>query len=197
VFAGAVYGQEVPRLSFQLGAGFTEPVGGTGRNLDTGWNVGTGVGFNFSQWVGVMVQADYNQMGINSATLGSIGFPGGDVHVFSATLDPIVHLTPRGHFDLYAIGGGGFYQETQEFTAPTTTTLTGFNPFFGFYQAAIPTTTVLSSYTINKPGVNVGAGIAFGTKWHGKLFAEARYHRIFVNSSTRVDYVPITFGFRW
>jgi hypothetical protein len=30
--------------------------------------------------------------GINGATLGTSGFPGGDIHVFSATVDPIVHL---------------------------------------------------------------------------------------------------------
>jgi hypothetical protein len=26
--------------------------------------------------------------------LNNLGYPGGDVHVFSATLDPIVHLHP-------------------------------------------------------------------------------------------------------
>lgn len=33
------------------------------------------------------LQLGYNSMGINSATWNSLGFPGGDVHVFSATLD--------------------------------------------------------------------------------------------------------------
>jgi hypothetical protein len=197
VLAGTVNAQEVPRFTFQVGSGFTTPVGGTGRNLDIGWNVGAGVGVNFSQWVGLMVQADYNRMGINSSTLSNIGFPGGDVNIFSATLDPIVHLTPRSHFDLYVIGGGGLYRQTQEFTAPSVATVAGFDPFFGFYQVAVPTTQLLSSYTVNKPGVNVGAGIALGTKWHGKLFAEARYNRIFINSSTRTDYIPVTFGFRF
>jgi hypothetical protein len=36
-----------------------------------------------------------------------------------------------------------------------------------------------------------------GTKWHGKVFAEARYVHIFMNNGTRADYVPVTFGFRW
>jgi hypothetical protein len=195
--AGALNAQEVPRLAFQVGAGFTNPVGGTGRNLDIGWNTGIGVGVNFSQWVGLMVQADYNRMGVNSGALNTIGFPGGDVNVFSATLDPIVHLTPRGHFDLYVIGGGGLYRQTQEFTAPSVATLAGYDPFFGFYRASVPTNVLLESYTVNKPGVNVGAGIAMGTKWRGKFFAEARYNRIFINSSTRTDYIPVTFGFRW
>jgi len=189
--------QEFSHFSFDLGGGFTQPVGNTGRHLDEGWNVRGGAGVNFSQYVGAMVQVDYNRFGINGATLNSAGFPGGDVSVFSATLNPIVHLTPRGHFDLYLIGGGGLYHRTQEFTAPGVAAVTGFDPFFGFYQTAIPTTQVLSSYTVNKPGVNGGAGIAFGTKWHGKIFAEARYNRIFMGNNTHTDYIPVTFGYRW
>ena len=189
--------QKAQKFSFELGAGFTQPVGNTGRNLDTGWNVRGGFGYNFSQYVGALVQVDYNRFDINGATLDRVGFPGGNVHVFSATLDPIVHLTPRGRFDIYLIGGGGFYRRTQEFTEPTIGTFTGFDPFFGFYTAAVPATAVVSSYTVNKPGVNGGAGIAFGTKWHGKFFAEARYHRIFMNNYLHTDYVPVSFGYRW
>jgi len=197
LLASLVSAQEVPRFSFDLGGGFTQPVGNTGRHLDEGWNIRGGAGVNFSQYVGAMVQLDYNRFGINGATLNRAGFPDGDVSVFSATLNPIVHLTPRGHFDVYLIGGGGLYHRTQEFTQPGLVAFTGFDPFFGFYQSAIPTTQVLSSYTVNKPGVNGGAGIAFGTKWHGKFFAEARYHRIFMSNDTHTDYIPVSFGFRW
>lgn len=195
--ASVLSAQEVPRFAFDIGGGFTQPVGNTERHLDMGWNIQAGAGFNFSQYVGLMVQTDYNRFGINGATLRSAGFPDGDLSVFSATLDPIVHLTPRSHFDVYLIGGGGLYHRTQEFTQPTITAFTAFDPFFGFYRAAVPTTQVLSSYTVNKPGVNGGLGIALGTKWHGKFFAEARYDRIFMGNDRHTDYVPVTFGFRW
>jgi hypothetical protein len=198
LFAGVVLSaQEVPRFSFDVGGGFTQPVGDTGRQLDAGWNIQGGFGINFSQYIGAMVQLDYNRFGINGATLRSVGFPDGDLNVFSATLDPIVHLTPRSHFDLYLIGGGGVYRRTQEFTQPGVATFTGFNPFFGFYNAAVPTTQILSSYTVNKPGVNGGVGIALGTKWHGKFFAEARYHHIIMSNYQNTDYLPVSFGFRW
>jgi hypothetical protein len=118
--------QEQHLLTVDLGAGFTQPVGNTGRHLDTGWNIRGGVGLNFSQYIGALLQLDYNSMGINSATLARVGFPGGNVNVFSATLDPIVHLTPRGHFDVYLIGGGGLYHRTQEFTRPGVATAIGF-----------------------------------------------------------------------
>jgi hypothetical protein len=188
--------QEHHLLIVDVGAGFTEPVGNTGTHLDTGWNIRGGVGINFSQYIGALLQLDYNSLGINSTTLSKVGFPGGNVNVFSATIDPIVHLTPRGHFDVYLIGGGGLYHRTQQFTQPGVATVVGFDPFFGFYQFGVPTTQILASYSVNKPGVNGGAGIAFGSKWGGKFFAEARYHRIFTSDS-HTDYVPVSFGFRW
>jgi hypothetical protein len=77
------------------------------------------------------------------------------------------------------------------------TTFTGFDPFFGFFSAEVPTTQVLSSYSVNKPGANIGAGIAFGTKWRAKVYAEARYNHIFMSNGQRTDFVPVTFGIRW
>ena len=117
--------------------------------------------------------------------------------VFSATLDPIVHLNPGHHVDVYAIGGGGLFRLEQQFTQPGVATVTGFDPFFGFYNFGVPTTEILSSYSVNKPGIDAGLGFAIGTRWHGKLFAEARYDRIFMSNDRHEDYVPVSFGFRW
>jgi hypothetical protein len=194
---GALSAQEFPRFSFDLGAGFTQPVGNTERNLDRGWNVSAGAGLDFTSYLGAMVHADYTSLGINSGTLNNLGFPGGNVNIFSASLDPIVHLTGHRPVDIYITGGGGLYHVTQEFTQPSTATFTAFDPFFGFYQFSTPSTEILSSYTVNKPGVDIGAGIGLGG-WHGgKFFAEARYHRIFMGNDRHTDYVPVTFGFRW
>lgn len=197
IFVASLSAQEVSRFSFDVGGGFTQPMGDTGRHLDNGWNIQGGIGFNFSPYVGAMIDVGYNSFGINAATLSAIGVPGGDMHVLSATLDPIIHLNPHGHFDIYLTGGGGVYHRTQEFTQPGVATFTGFDPFFGFYPVAVPTNQVLASYTVNKPGVDGGLGIALGTKWHGKIFAEARYNRIFMTNGYHTDYVPVTFGFRW
>lgn len=197
LFALSAIAQETSRFTFGIGGGFTNPVGNSGRRLDEGWNIQGGAGYNFSPYVGALIQLDYNSFGINSATLNNIGVPGGDVHVFSATLDPIVHLTPHHHADVYLIGGGGIYHRNQEFTQPSSATVLGFDPFFGFFPATIPTTQILAQYSVNKPGVNGGMGIAFGNKWKGKFFAEARYHRIFMGNDRHTDYVPVSFGYRW
>ncbi len=189
---GTMSAQEVSHFSFELGGGFTQTVGNTGRYLNDGWNIQGGVGYNFSPYIGVMGELGYTQLGFNGATLGNLGYPGGGVNVLSATIDPIVHLTPRSHFDLYAIGGGGLYHWYQNFSAPTGVV----TPFAtGSFPLVIPNAG--DEYSVNKPGFNAGMGVALGTKWHGKVFAEARYVHIFMNNGERGDYIPVTFGFRW
>jgi hypothetical protein len=196
ILAGSVSAQEFSRFTGDIGAGFTTPVGNTGRNLDEGWNVQGGFGMNFSPYVGAKIDLGFHDLGLSSYALNSVGVPGGDVHVFSATLDPIVHLNPKGHFDVYLIGGGGLFHWYQEFTQPTVATVTAFNPFFGFFPVTVGANQVIGSYSVNKPGIDAGAGVAIGTRFHGKIFAEARYDRIFF-SNGHADFIPVSFGFRW
>jgi opacity protein-like surface antigen len=196
LFIGGLSAQEIPKVSFNVGAGFTQPIGATGRRLDTGWNLQGGVGYNFMPRLGAMLQFDYNSMGINSATLNSFDVPGGNVKLWSLTVNPIVHLNPGGHVDFYIIGGGGLYHRTQEFTAPTVDVITAFDPWFGFYPVAVPANQILASYSVMKPGVNIGGGFAVGTRWRAKFYAEARYHRMMFRE-THTDYIPVNFGFRW
>ena len=201
-FAGAVStcvlpAQETSRFTFNLGAGFTTPVGATSRRLDTGWNIDGGAGVNLSSRFGLMLQANYSELGVGSNTLNGLGFAGGGVHTASFTLDPVVHLNPHGKVDVYAIGGFGLYHRTQEFTQPGISSFVGFDPFFGFYQTDVPVNQVVASYTVNKPGVNGGMGLSFGG-WHSaKFYAEARYHRIIISENRHSDYVPVTFGIRF
>ena len=197
-FGSSTWAQELSKFAFEAGGGFTQTVGNTNRHLDNeGWNIAVGAGYNFSSYFGTVLDLGYNHFGINTATLTAAGFPGGDIGVFSATLDPIVHLAPGHRADLYIIGGAGLFHTNQEFTQPTATSVVGFDPFLGFYNALIPTTQILASYSVNKPGIDVGAGFAVGTKWRGKLFAEARYNRIFMGNERHIDYIPVTFGVRW
>ena len=170
--------QEFQRFTFDAGAGFTQPVGHTGTLLDTGWNAGLGAGVNFTSHLGAMLQVNYNDMGINNATLNNLGIAGGDVRIWSFTIDPRVHLHPKGPVDFYLVGGGGLYHRELNFTAPPV----AFDPFFTSFTSSV-----------NRPGYNVGAGMALGTRWHAKFFAEARWNRMFINNY-HDDWVPVTFG---
>jgi hypothetical protein len=188
--------QETPRFTFDVSGGYTTPVGNTGRQLNQGWNVGAGMGMNFNSVLGAKVNVGYSAMGINDNVLANIGAPGGNVNVFTATLDPVVHLIPgHRHLDIYITGGGGLFHVNQQFTQPTVAVTNVFDPFFGFFPVAFGATQVLSSYTVNKPGFDVGAGVALGVP-HGKFFMEAKWDHAFLANS-HIDYVPVSFGFRF
>jgi len=184
---GSANAQETQKYTFDIGAGFTNSVGGTATQLSNGWNIGAGAGYNFSPYLGAKLDLAYSSMDISGSTLLNIGVPGGDVHVFTATVDPVVHLTPKRHFDLYLTGGGGLFHIYQEFSQPVAGVANVFNPFFG---------DLVSSYSVNKPGFDVGGGVAFGVRGHGKVFAEAKWDHGFL-SGAHIDYLPISFGFRW
>jgi Outer membrane protein beta-barrel domain len=193
--AGTLCAQETPRFSYAAGAGFSTPVGTTSNKVDTGWNVRGSAGVNFSPYVGAMVDVGYDSLGISSPVLNNLGFGGGSLTVFSATLNPIVHLMPRSSTDIYLTGGGGYFRQNQDFTQPGVASGVGFDRFFGFFPFSTPVNVIVSSYSVNKPGIDVGAGISFGKKWGGKFFAEARYNRIFIGDR-HTDYIPVSFGFR-
>ena len=68
IFLAASFAQEGSRFTFDLGFGFTNPVGNTGRNLNEGWNLAGGFGVNFRPWVGASIDLGYDSFGINGAT---------------------------------------------------------------------------------------------------------------------------------
>ena len=191
--------QNTSRFTFHIGGGFTEPVRYSDGRLDTGFNVTTGAGVNLVPNLGVMAEFGYNQLGVSSAILNAVGAPGGSARIYSVTLQPIVRFNPRGRFDAYLVGGGGYYRRTVEFTAPTVTTATAFDPFYGaFFPVAVPATAVLDSFSQNKGGLNIGGGVSVRVRAdsNAKVYAETRYHYIYT-SPIRTSILPVTFGLRW
>jgi len=198
LLGSACFAQNTSKLAFSVGGGFTEPVKQSDGRFDTGFNFGAGAGYNFHPNFGAMLDFGFNHVGVNSNTLASIGVPAGAGRIYSLTLDPVVHFNPKGKFDAYVIGGGGYYRRTVEFTEPSVQTITAFDPFFGFYPANVATNVVLGTFTQNKAGLNIGGGVSMRLRGDSnmKFFAEARYHYIYT-SPIRTVVLPVTFGLRW
>lgn len=181
-----------------VGAGFTTPMYHAGSQLDTGWNVGAQAGINlFDAHLSLVGDFTFNDLGINSATLGNAGFPGGSTYIYGFAADPILRLRPHSRLSFYVLGGPGIYHRTVDFTEPSIATFTGFDPFFGvFYPVAVPVNQVVLSYTTTRFGWNGGAGFNFALgHGHSKFFAEARYNQM--DTRIRTVFIPVTFGFRW
>jgi hypothetical protein len=190
---------QIPRFTGFVGGGFSEPVQEIGSRLNVGWNATAGAGVNINDHFGMLVDFMFNDFGINQTALANAGAPNGSTRFWAFTLDPIVHLASvESRGDVYLTGGGGIYHRTVEFTQPVLATGALFDPWFGFYPATFVTNQVVGSFSVYKPGFNVGAGISFRLgSGNTKLFAEARYHRMFMTNSFDNTIVPVTFGIRW
>jgi hypothetical protein len=181
-----------------VGAGFTTPVYHAGSQLDTGWNVQGQAGINlFGARAGLVGEFDYNHMGVNSATLTNLQFPGGETNIWSVSADPVLRFNPNGKVSVYLIGGPGVYHRTIDFTQPTVAFFNGFDPFLGvIYPVGVPANQVVASYSTTKLGVNGGVGFNYRIgSGHAKFFAEARYNQMYTQHT--MAWVPVTFGFRW
>jgi opacity protein-like surface antigen len=198
MLGGACFAQTTNKFAFSVGGGFTEPVSHSDGRFDPGFNLGAGAGYNFHPNLGIMGEFGFNHLGVSSRTLSAVGVPDGSGRIYSLTLNPIVHFNPKGKFDAYVIGGGGYYRRTVEFTQPSVETITAFDPFFGFYPANVATNQVLGTFSQNAGGLNIGGGVSMRVRGDSntKFFAEARYHYIYT-SPIRTVVLPVTFGLRW
>lgn len=198
-FAGTAAAQNTSRFNFNIGGGFSEPVYHTDGRVDPGWNLNAGAGVNLVPHLGLVAEFGYNHFGLSDNTLMAAGVPGGNMHVYSVTLNPIIRFNPHGRFDAYLIGGPGYYHRTVDFTAPSISEVTVFDPFYGFfYNTPVATTALLNSFSQDKIGWNVGGGVSVRVKGdsNAKFYAEARYHYIYT-TPVRTNMLPVTFGFRW
>jgi hypothetical protein len=200
-FTTSLSAQGLDRLSFNVGGGLSEPVLSTAKNINYGTNLQGGVGVNFSPHLGAMIETEYDSFTVTKSALSTLGvpngFPSGRVHTRSFTLQPIWHFHPKGTWDVYATGGGGFYERSQQLTASTVANATGYNPFFGFNTPGSPASEIALSYTVVKPGVDIGAGVSLKIKWRFKLYAEAKYNYAFMGSLGHMNYLPVSTGVRW
>jgi opacity protein-like surface antigen len=188
------------KLTFHVGAGFTEPARYTDGRLKVGFNVTGGAGMNLTENVGLLAEFGYNNLGLSRRALDDAGgISNGSARIYSATINPKVRFGPTRRLELYAVGGGGFYRRTVEFTEPTVELVTAFDPFYGvFFPAAVPANLVLGSFSQNSAGLNIGGGLALalGAESNAKFFGETRYHYLYT-TPIRTTILPVTFGVRW
>jgi len=176
---------EPQRLTGFFGVGFAEAVNPLAENLDAGWSLSGGIGVR-QKYVGVLFDAMFTDFGINHRTLLEAGIPRGDQKYWAVTVDPIVHVNPHGPVDFYITGGGGIYSQITDYRAEY-----GYGGYWGYgYRNYL-----IASYTLYKPGVDGGAGLAFSIGEHSraKFFAEARFHHMFTQGS-RASFIPVTLG---
>jgi hypothetical protein len=189
-------------LAIEAGAGFNVPTGNTKTWQNVGYSINLGGGWNFNDRFGVLAEYSFNRGNIPQNTLTDVGEPNGNVHVWSLTLDPIFYYKTSGKIGGYVTGGGGFYRKLTSFTESVYEG--DYCSYFGCYPQY--GNEVLSHFSSNQGGVNLGTGVTFKPNPDGKakIYAEVRY--VWVDSPATsgnafgtgtVGMIPVAFGFRW
>ncbi len=213
------------KYTFVIGGGFTKPVNGSERFLDTSWSVKGGAGRNFNKHIGVLIEYNYDNFGLTTLNnqiglLNSVGYTDdqgnpydfsqldGNAHAWSITINPIIHLIQGEKMGMYITGGGGFYRKLTNFTLPQE--VTGCDPYYGYCSSFIVNQTAFH-YSNNAGGANGGVGFDYKlSRFSGeRLFAEARYtwidnsqsqnsaRGLYPANNARTIYVPVTVGLRF
>jgi hypothetical protein len=191
-------------FAFEAGAGANAPVGNDTPFITWGGNITVGGGFHFSNRFALLAEYQFIDDKLPGNFVADLGTQGGDAHIWSLTLDPVIDLFPKATNSVYVTGGGGFYRKLTSFTDPEEVEEC-------YYYCGIGVVNqVVGHYSSNQGGLNVGLGIthrlggSYGDS-RAKLFAEARYLFLetpefppgFTEPVGTTELIPVTLGVRF
>jgi hypothetical protein len=198
------------RLTYEAGGGFNAPSSDSSSYITWGGNFTVGGGMRFSHGVSLLAEYQFIDDKLPGAVIAETGATGGNAHIWSLGLSPVINLFPKRTNSLYVTGGGGFYRKVTNFTNPEPTEYCTYYYCGIGYQNA-----VVGHFSSNQGGWNVGAAFTHrlgGAYGDGKtmIFAEARYLQVLtpaVSSSpnglgtatlaANTKLIPVTFGVRF
>ncbi len=184
------------KFAFEAGVGPDTAAGATGHYSRTGVGFSVGVGRNYSRAFGVLLQYNYDHMGVvnsaannflcgNPQNCNSFGYSiSGATHLWSLTLNPVITFAnSHSQWGSYVVAGAGFYRKMTVFTVTD-------NVFGGQYSCGGNGL----CFSNNAIGVNGGFGITYKITpdSNAKIFAEARY--VWVDNQPSVNNSPANDG---
>lgn len=198
----------ISSLALEFGVGATAP---TDKNYITwGGDLTLGAGVNFNDQFAMLAEYQFISDKLPGDVIAQTGANGGNAHIWSLTLAPVVSLMPHSKNDIYLTGGGGFYRKVTNFTNPALAQYCTY-----FYCGYTTVNQVVGHFSSNQPGWNIGAGYQhrMGGMFNDsrmKFFVEARYLKIYtpayysqpnglgaVAIAADTVQVPINVGVRW
>jgi len=198
------------KLAFEAGGGFNAPLSDSSNYITFGGNFNVGGGLHFTKAFSLLAEYQFIDDKLPGALISETGANGGNAHIWSLTVDPVIDLFPKSNNSIYITGGGGFYRKVTNFTDPQEA------EYCDYYYCGITTqNAVVGHFSSNQGGFNIGGGFthrvggAFNDS-NMKIFAEVRYMDVFSPASAiapnglgtatvgpDTKLLPVTFGVRW
>ena len=195
-------------FAFEAGGGFNGPIGndtstgGGGPFITWGGNFTVGGGLHLSKRISLLAEYQFIDDKLPGNLIAQVGTQGGNAHIWSLTLDPVIDLFPKHANSVYVTGGGGFYRKLTSFTEPVEGVVCT------YYCGIVVENQTVFHFSSNQGGASLGLGFTrqlrgFSGEGKAKLFAEARY--LFVNTPSinstngtgTTGLIPITLGVRF
>ena len=198
------------KLAFEAGGGFNAPVSDSSNYITFGGNFNVGAGLHIDKRFSLLAEYQFIDDKLPGALIAETGANGGNAHIWSLTVDPVIDLFPKSTNSVYITGGGGFYRKVTNFTDPEEA------EYCEYYYCGVETQNeVVGHFSSNQGGFNIGGGYThrvggiYGDS-NMKIFAEVRYLDVFTPASAiapnglgtatvaaDTKLLPITFGVRW
>jgi hypothetical protein len=197
-------------IAFEAGGGFNAPSSDSSSYVTWGGNFTVGAGYQFQPHFSTLMEYQFIDDKLPGKLIAETGANGGNTHIWSFTLDPVLDVAPKRSNDLYVTGGGGFYRKVTNFTDPEPSEYCTY-----FYCGVAYENEVVGHFSSNQGGWSIGGGYIhrmggiYGDS-RMKLFAEVRYLDVLspasaiapnglgtaaVGNDTKL--VPVTLGVRW
>ena len=192
------YAQGARPLQFGVNAGASIPIGAFGDRVETGATVGGDVTYRLGRTpFGLQADVAYTNSGLTNEFVDRFSvLDDGRASILSGTLDLTARLPRLWKLEPSVLGGGGVYRRHINVDRVVgEDVVTGFDPYFGFYEDVVTDERTIRSRTQTKLGLNAGAGVTIPVAGV-RTFVEARYHDAFTNNR-HTGFVPIVFGIQF
>jgi hypothetical protein len=187
--------------SYSAGAGASLTSGTTAKFARGGGGIAAaGVARNFSKYFGLRLDFQFDNLPLRDSALVSAQAPGGNSHVYSLMLGPIINIPVTPDWGGYVLFGPAFYHRSGKLDSSTAIPGSACDPFFVWwgpcFNASLPVSGDFLHASQNEFGEYFGFGMTHKITSRVEIYAEFRYLHGSHNGIT-TDLRPITIGARW
>jgi hypothetical protein len=188
--------------TFNVGGGGGLTSGTTRTFARSGGGIASaGIARNYSKYFGFRLDVQWDNLPLRNSALQQAQAPGGNAHVYSVMLDPIINIPATKQWSGYILLGPSYYHRSGKLDSSSAIPGTGCNPFWAWWGACYTGSSLRSDgkflrSSLNEYGENFGAGVARKISPKVDVYAEFRFlHGTHKGITT--DLRPITIGLRW
>jgi Outer membrane protein beta-barrel domain len=193
--------KEYKNWSFTGGGGASLTRGTTGNFVRSGGGIAAAsVARNANKYLGLRLDFQFNNLPLRASALQSAGSTGGNAHVYTWMLGPIVNIPVSKAWGGYVLGGVSFLHRTGALDSSSAIPGSACNPFFLWwghcFNGSLPLFGQFLHASQNEWGENFGGGITHRIRPNMEIYAEYRFLHGSHDGIT-TDLRPITVGIRF